>query len=159
MMSEQATAPAETPEKQSIDAVRLKRTITVKSMVTDEFRQKATKDLSEELGVIDGQIDQLENQFQQSLKQLEDAARQGHNVSRQMDQLHRDANGKRNQLQNLKKEVSTQLNNLDKVENGAYVITGQLENFVDVKVGENLYKRIRGSEILLKDGVITAILG
>ena len=137
----------------------LKRTITVKSMVTSEFREKATEDLSEELNLIQSQKESLETQFNESLQQLENAARQGQNVSQAMNQLHNEASQKRGQLNNLEQEVSTQISNLDKVEDGAYVITGQLDNFVEVKVGQNLYDRIRGSEILLKDGIVTAILG
>jgi chromosome segregation ATPase len=143
----------------SSEKTLLKRTITVKSLVTDAFREKAKQDLSQEQELIKSQQESLEAQYSQSLQQLEAATRQGQNVAQAMDQLHRDANQKRAQLANLEREVNTQLNNLDKVENGAYVITGQLDNFVEVNVGENLYDRIRGSEILLKDGIVTAILG
>ena len=140
-------------------SIGLKRTVTVKSMVTDEFRHRAKSELSEEHTLIRTQLDQLEAQYQQSLKQLEEAARQGHNVACQMDQLHREANGKRQQLAGVEQELSKQLENLDKVQNGAYITTGQLENFAEVNVGDNLYEKIRGAEILIKDGVVTAILG
>lgn len=157
MTQEQAEAAAE--QKDTPETFLIKRSVTIKSQVTDAFRQKANNDLGEEVKTIDKQLQQLQVQYQETLKQLEDAARQGHNVSQQMDQLHRDVRTKQGQLKNLKTEVSQQLQNLDKVQNGDYVITGQLENFVDLKVGDNLYDKLRDSEILLKDGVITAILG
>jgi chromosome segregation ATPase len=148
-----------TREPIAMESVTLKRTIVVKSQVTDTFRERANGELGEEVKTIDQQLSQLENQYQQSLQQLENLTRQGQNVARQLDQLHKEYIGKRQQLHNLKGEVSTQLRNLDKVQNGEYVITGQLENFVDVKIGDNLYDKIRGAEILINDGMITAILG
>lgn len=141
------------------DKTLVKRNVTIKSQVTDEFREKAQSELTDEVATIDNQLKSLESQYQQSLQQLEELARQGHNVARQMDQLHQDARSKQQQLQTLKAEVSKQLANLDKVSNGDYVITGQLENFIEVSVGDNIYEKIRGAEILLKDGVVTAILG
>lgn len=149
----------ETGSKGLQQSVVLKRTVTVKSMVTAAFRERAASELSDEVAVLDNQLGQLEAQFQQALGQLEEAARAGHNVARQLDQLHREAEAKRQQLSQLKQDVSTQLANLDTVSDGTYVITGQLDNYVDVKVGDNLYDKIRGAEVLLKDGVVTAILG
>jgi chromosome segregation ATPase len=145
-------------ESSMSEKVLLKRSIIVKSQVTDEFRQKASQELGEETKTIESQLAQLESQYQQSLRQLEDMARQGQNVSKQMDQLHREVQTRQVQLQNLRNEVKTQLENLDKVQNGDYVVTGQLENYIDVAIGDNLYDKVRGAEILLKDGVVTAIL-
>jgi chromosome segregation ATPase len=137
----------------------LKRQVTVKTLVNDGFRAKASQELSEELKLIDSQLSQLETQYQQSIMQLEKMAQMGQSVQVQLENLNREAQEKRNQLATLKMEVSSQLGNLDKIQNGAYIVTGLLENFVEVKVGDNIFDKVRNGEILVDDGVIQTING
>ncbi|MBK8189940.1 MAG: hypothetical protein IPK79_05765 [Vampirovibrionales bacterium] len=139
--------------------VRVKRQMTVKTLVNDAFRQQAKTDLTNEVRLIENQLATLDQQYQQTLRQIEDLSQQGHNVSRQLEGLNQEAQGKRSQLTALKMEVSKQLSNLDKVANGAYVITGVLESYVDIAVGENLYEKVQNCELLVEDGVIREIHG
>ncbi|MBY0405885.1 MAG: YlqD family protein, partial [Cyanobacteria bacterium] len=125
----------------------LKRQVTVKTLVNDGFRAKASQELSEELKLIDSQLSQLETQYQQSILQLEKMAQMGQSVQVQLENLNREAQEKRNQLATLKMEVSSQLGNLDKIQNGSYIVTGLLENFVEVKVGDNIFEKVRNGEI------------
>lgn len=141
------------------DSVTLKRQITVKTLVNENFRSKASQELSDEMKLIDNQMQQLEGQYQHSMQQLEKMAQQGQHVQGQLENLNREAQEKRNQLASLRIEVSTQLANLDKVANGAYIVTGMLENFVEVKVGDNIYQKIRNAEILVEDSIVKAIKG
>lgn len=153
------TPPTQEASAEGSQQVMLKRQITVKSLVNDNFRAKASQELSDELKVIDNQRTQLESQYQSSLQQLERLAQQGQNVQRQLDNLNHEAQEKRNQLASLKLEVSTQMANLDKIANGAYIVTGMLENYVEVKVGDNIYSKIKNAEILLEDGIVKEIKG
>jgi esterase/lipase len=137
----------------------LKRQVTIKSRVTDLFRQRAKDGMSTELKMIDNQMEQLEGQYQTSLKTLEEMAQQGHNVRKELDQLNRDAQARRAQLSTVKMEVTNQLANLNRLENGTYVVTGALENFVDVHIGDNIYDKLQDAEIFVEDGIITAIKG
>ena len=139
--------------------IQLKRQVTVKTKVTDNFRVRAKSELDNELKLIDTQLQQLEAQYQYSLQQLEKVAQQGQNVQNELQQLNQEAQQKRNQLASLKMQVSSELGNLDKIENGQYIVTGMLENLVDLKVGDNLYNTLQNAEILIEDGVITAING
>jgi len=136
----------------------VKRSLNVKTLVTDAFRVQAQKDLSQEQTLVAQQTEQLELQYQNNLRQLEEASRQGHNVARQLDQLHQEANKRKQELATLQAEIDQQLQGLTTLPNGQYIKTGQLENWVPLAVGDNLYQRLRGAEILVTDGKITAIL-
>lgn len=140
-------------------AIQLKRQVTVKTKVTDAFRARAKDELDNELKLIDTQLQQLEAQYQYSLQQLEKVAQQGQNVQQQLQQLNQEAQQKRSQLASLKMQVSSELGNLDKIENGQYIVTGMLENVVDVHVGENIYEKLQNAEILVEDGIVTSING
>jgi ABC-type phosphate transport system auxiliary subunit len=136
----------------------VKRSLTIKTLVSDAFKQQASDDLNHEKQLIDQQLEHLELQVQNNLRQLEEATRQGHNVAQQLDQLHTEAAKRRHELTTLKNELAQQLDGLANVPNGQYIKTGQLENWVPLAVGDNLYQRLRGAEVLVNDGVITAIL-
>lgn len=142
---------------QSIDSVQLKRQITVKTLVTDAFRERAKGELDNELRLIDTQLQQLEAQYQHSLQQLEKIAQQGTNVQKQLEALNQEAQQKRTQLASLKMQVSSELGNLDKIPNGTYITTGVLENVVDVRVGDNIYEKLMNAEMLVEDGIVTGI--
>jgi flagellar biosynthesis chaperone FliJ len=140
-------------------SVQLKRQVTVKTKVTDAFRARANDELNNELKLIDTQLQQLEAQYQYSLQQLEKVAQQGQNVQQQLQQLNQEAQQKRSQLASLKMQVSSELGNLGNLENGQYIVTGMLENTVEVRVGENIYDKLQNAEILIEDGVVTSING
>lgn len=143
----------------SQQTIQLKRQVTVKTKVTDNFRTRAKGELDNELKLIDTQMQQLEAQFQYSLQQLEKVAQQGQNVQGQLQQLNQEAQQKRSQMASVKMQISSELGNLDKIENGQYIVTGMLENTVDLRLGDNLYDHLQNAEILVEDGVITAING
>lgn len=157
-MSTQTTMDRPTEQNnQSQASVQLKRQVTVKTKVTDAFRARAKDELDNELKLIDTQLQQLEAQYQYSLQQLEKVAQQGQNVQPQLQQLNQEAQQKRSQLASLKMQVSSELGNLDKIENGQYIVTGMLENTVEIRIGENIYEKLQNAEILVEDGVVTSI--
>ena len=137
--------------------VTLKRQVTIKTRVTDDFRGRAKKDLGDEIQLIEAQSQQLEAQIQQSMQQLEKIASQGQNVQKQLNQLNQEAQQRRNQLASLKMQLSSQLANLDKAKDGDYVITGMLENFVEVRVGDNIYEKLNNAEMIIEDGIVQEI--
>lgn len=145
--------------RRQLASISLKRQVTVKSLVTEDFRQRAKNELSEELKLIDSQLEQLENQYQAMLKQIENLARSGQNVSKQIEQLNAEVQDKRSQLSSVKMQVATNIANLDRVKNGDLVVTGVLENYADVQIGDNIYEKLRGAEIIIEDGIVKTILG
>lgn len=145
------------PQKQ--ETIELKRQVTIKTMVTDAFREKANAEITEEQALLKAEGEALEKQYQANLKQLEDAARQGHNVAPQLDALHKEVLSRQQQLAEMQQQLTAQLAELGRVENGTYLVTGQMENYVTVAVGDALYEKLRQAEVLVKDGEVIAIYG
>lgn len=135
--------------------ISAKRQVTVRTVVNDDFRKRANTELSREIELIDGQLNQLEDAYNNSLQQLEQLANNGQNVMQARQQLEQEAQQKRRELTGLKEEVAKQLGNLDNVNDGDTVITGMLESFADLQIGDNIYDRVKNSTIVVKDGVIT----
>jgi NAD-dependent DNA ligase len=105
------------------------------------------------------ELEALEKQYQANLKQLEDAARQGHNVAPQLDGLHKEVLSRQQQLGEMQQQLAAQLAELEKVTNGTFLVTGQMENYVTIAVGDSLYEKLRKAEVHVQDGVVTAIVG
>ncbi|MGE0200129.1 MAG: YlqD family protein [Candidatus Melainabacteria bacterium] len=137
--------------------VQLKRRVTVKTKVTDLFRQRAKSELSEEHKTLETQQGELEAQYQQTLKQLEAMAGQGQNVQKQLQQLNEEYQRNRNQLTSMQMQLSSQLANLDRVQNGDFLVTGTLENNITLSVGDNLYEKLNSAELIVEDGIIKSI--
>jgi len=148
----QATKPGMTLPK-----VRMNRQVTVKTLVTDSFRERAREEMSNELKLLETQGQQLEAQYQYSMQQLEKVAQQGQAVDAQFMQVNQEAQQKRNQIATLKMQVAAQLGNLDKIENGQYINTGLLESQVEITIGDNLYDKLTNAEILVEDGIVKGI--
>ena len=144
---------------QQDNSIELKRQVTIRTLVTDHFRSKAQTEMAEELKMIDVQSQQLEATYQNSMQQLEKLAQQGQNVQKHVSQLSNEAQQRREQLATLKMQVSKQLSDLDRIENGKYVVTGMLENTVRVGVGDNLYEKLKNAEILIEDDLVKEIRG
>ena len=140
-------------------SIELKRQVVIKSIVTKEFRQQANAEFTEELKLVEAQIQQLENQYQSTMRQVEEMGRQGQDVSKQLMHLNGEVQERRAQLENAKIQVSRNLANVEKAADGEHVITGNLENYVSLSVGDNIYDKLRNAEIIIEDGVIKEIIG
>ena len=132
--------------------VELKRIVMVKAVVTEAFKENLMRELERAVRNLDAQAMQMENQ---SKTYLEDLKKKG--MMQQMTAF-------KTQLTNEKTRISAQKNDmLAKMEEakrlvlGTEFVQGPLEGPVDVKVGDNLYRKVGAAELLVKDGVIMEI--
>jgi DNA repair exonuclease SbcCD ATPase subunit len=148
-----------TQEKpKALTSLQLSRQVTIKHVVTDDFKARALKEFSDELKLIEAQIQQLDNQHQQGIKQLESLSQQGQNVQKQLVQLNGEVQDRRTQLENAKMQLSRDISNIEKSQNGNFVVTGTLETQVTVSIGDVLSEKLGNLEIIVKDGVIDEIV-
>jgi hypothetical protein len=140
-------------------SITVQRDLTVKTMVTDGFREKAMKEDHAELSALDANIQQLRESAQGRLNELVQSNLS--NEDKQLAQMHlqQQFDEQVTQFLSLKQEVLNRQEVLANTPNGTYVSTGNVTDSVTLNVGDNIYDRLKGAEILVKDGVITAILG
>ena len=58
-----------------------------------------------------------------------------------------------------KSDLTLKIEEAKKLQLGTEFVQGPLECPVDVGIGDNLYKKVGGAEIIVKDGVIQEIRG
>ena len=136
-------------EKNSIE---LKRVVMVKAIVTEAFKQNLVKELERAVGNIDSQVTQL---TERSKAYLENLKKKG---------LMQKAAAFKHQMEEekakqtaAKADLTMKIEDAKKLQIGTEFVQGPLEGPVDVTIGDNLYKKVGGAEIIVKDGIIQEI--
>jgi uncharacterized protein YydD (DUF2326 family) len=126
----------------------------VKAIVTESFKQNLVKELERAVNNLDAQATQMSGRsksYLESLKKkglMQKAAAFKHQLEEE-----------RAKQAAAKSDLTMKIEDAKQLQLGSEFIQGPLEGPVDVAVGDNLYKKVGGAEILVKDGVIQEIRG
>ncbi|QEY33192.1 hypothetical protein EVJ50_14065 [Synechococcus sp. RSCCF101] len=138
--------------------LNIKRSITVRAVVTPRWKEDAERELSNALSNSDQQLSQLEQEGQRLVDEIR---RQSANpldprVQEQVGSVQQQVAAKRAELEQQKRSVLEQQQQVRGLEMEAIVEQGQLESFCDIRVGDNLVQKMQMA-ILVRDGVVEAI--
>lgn len=136
-------------EKKSVE---LKRVVMVKAIVTEAFKQNLVKELERAVANIENQVGQL---AARSKAYLENLKKKG---------LMQKAAAFKHQMEEekakqaaAKTDLTMKIEDAKKLQVGTEFVQGPLEGPVNVAIGDNLYKKVGGAEIIVKDGIIQEI--
>ena len=135
-------------------AIELKRVVMVKAIVTEAFKQNLVRELERATSNLDTQTSQMverSKSYLESLKKkglLQKAAAFKHQIE---EEKARQAAAKSDLMMKIEEAKKLQL--------GTEFVQGPLEGPVNLHVGDNLYKKVGGAEIIVKDGIIQEIRG
>ncbi|MEX1323856.1 MAG: YlqD family protein [Synechococcaceae cyanobacterium] len=140
--------------------ITIKRSITVRAVVTPRWKEDAERELSNALASSDGQLAQLEQEGQQLVDEIR---RQSLNpldprVQEQVASVQQQVAAKRAELEEQKRQILEQQRQVRELEMEQVVEQGQLESVIAVGVGDNLVEKLQAA-VLVRDGVIEAIDG
>ena len=140
------------------DSISIKRTIAIKAIVTPSWKEDAENELSKAISSSDQQLSQLEQEGQQVVSNIrsQSANPLDPRVQEQVGQIQQQIAAKRNELEEQKRNLLQQQNQVRELKMDDVVEQGQLDSFCDVKVGDNLIKKMQVS-ITVKDGIIQSI--
>jgi hypothetical protein len=138
----------------------IKRSITVRAVVTPRWKEDAERELGNALGVAEQQLTQLDQEGQQLIDEIR---RQSANpldprVQEQVGSVQQQVAAKRAELEQQQRQVLEQQRQVRELEMEQIVEQGQLESFCEVGVGDNLVEKLQIA-VLVRDGVIQAIEG
>ena len=138
--------------------ISIKRTIAIKAIVTPSWKQDAENELSKAISGTDQQLSQLEQEGQQVVSNIRSQAANplDPRVQEQVGQIQQQIAGKRNELEEQKRNLLQQQNQVRELKMDDIVEQGQLDSFCDIAVGDNLIKMMQTS-ITVKDGVVQSI--
>ena len=135
----------------------IKRSITIRAVVTPAWKEEAERELSGAIATTDQQLAQLEQEGQQV---VDEVRRQSANpldprVQEQVGQVQQQVAAKRAELEE-KRNLLQQQAQVRELEMEQIVEQGQLESFCDIQVGDNLVSKMQVA-VVVRDGVIESI--
>jgi hypothetical protein len=135
-------------------SLELKRIVMVKAIVTDAFKDNLMKELDRAVANIDGQVNQMEAQSKNYLEELKKKGlmQKAAAFKHQFDE-------ERGRQSAAKADLMMKIEEAKRLQIGSEFVQGPLEGPVDVGIGDNLYKKVGGAEIIVKDGIIQEIRG
>ncbi|OGB88011.1 hypothetical protein A3H38_05950 [candidate division WOR-1 bacterium RIFCSPLOWO2_02_FULL_46_20] len=139
-------------EKQSSNSVELKRVVMVKAIVTEAFRQNLVKELERAVGNLENQASQM---VERGKTQLENLKQKG--LNQKAVAFKHQIEDERNRQSAAKVDLMLKIEEAKKLQLGTEFVQGPLEGPVNVEVGDNLYKKVGGAEIIVKDGIVQDI--
>jgi uncharacterized phage infection (PIP) family protein YhgE len=142
-----------------VESLQLIRQIAVRAIVTENFKNQVGQEIQRNLQQIDAELQQLEFKAKRAIVDIE--KRSGGAVSTeaktQVDSIRQQVDTEKARLTQMKDEMTSQLQALAELPIGSVITQFTVENPVEVRVGENIFQRLEGGEILVKDGVIQEI--
>ena len=140
------------------DKLTIKRTISIKAVVTSTWKQDAENELSKAISTSDQQLSQLEQEGQQVVSNIRSQSINplDPRVQEQVGQIQQQIASKRNELEEQKRNFILQQNQVRELKLDDIVDQGQVDSFCEVSVGDDLIKKMQVS-ITVKDGIIQSI--
>ncbi len=140
------------------NSISIKRSIAIKAVVTQTWKEDAEKELSKAISNIDQQLSQLEQEGQQIVNNVRSQSVNplDPRVQEQVSQVQQQVAAKRNEIEEQKRNLLQQQSQVRELKMDEIVDQGQVDSFCDVTVGDNLIEKMQVS-ITVKDGVIQSI--
>ena len=140
------------------ETLTIKRTISIKAVVTSSWKEDAENELSKAISATDQQLSQLEQEGQQVVSNIRSQSINplDPRVQEQVGQIQQQVAGKRNELEEQKRNLLQQQNQVRELKLDDIVEQGQVDSFCEVSVGDDLIKKMQVS-ITVKDGIIQSI--
>ena len=140
------------------ETLTIKRSISIKAIVTSTWKQDAENELSKAISTSDQQLSQLEQEGQQVVSNIRSQSINplDPRVQEQVGQIQQQVAAKRNELEEQKRNLLQQQNQVRELKLDDIVDQGQVDSFCDVSIGDDLIKKMQVS-ITVKDGIIQSI--
>ena len=129
-------------KKKAKGQVTLKRRVSIKAVVTDKFKEYLRFELSETVRGAKERITAIDTQLK--------SESEGSSLYMQLQ-------SEKDQLTQTVSQSDPQKSMIDNLQNETLFSQGIIDGFVSVSVGDNLYEKLGGMEITVKDGVIQKI--
>lgn len=136
------------------DEIELKRVVMVKAIVTEAFKDNLVKELERAVRNLETQETQME---MQSEAYLEDLKKKG--LMQKAAAFKHQLEDERSRQAAAKSDLMMKIEEAKRLVLGTEFVQGPLEGPVRLSLGDNLYKKVGGAEIVVKDGIVQEIRG
>ena len=132
-------------------SITAKRSIAVQVIVTEQFKEELKQELTEAAEETQRRIDRMEFHSRRVLADL-----QATDLTQAMT-ARRQIEAEKRRHETLKQDIVQQIQEAEKLEIGSEYPRGTIEGTVELTEGDNLFEKLTGSQIVVKDGVIIEV--
>lgn len=136
------------------EEIELKRVVMVKAIVTEAFKDNLVKELERAVKNLETQENQME---MQSTNYMEELKKKG--LMQKAAAFKHQLEDERSRQAAAKSDLTMKIEEAKRLVLNTEFVQGPLEGPVKVGLGDNLYKKVGGAEIVVKDGIIQEIRG
>ena len=137
----------------------LKRPVTVKAIVTAQWKDEVTQQLQKQVAQLDQQMQQLDMQGKRTIDEItKQAGANPAQLKKQTENIQGQVNQKKAEMLEKKNQFLQQLQQIQLLELDKEVVQAQMESFFRLEQGDNLVKKLN-IEVVLRDGIVQEIRG
>ena len=137
----------------------LKRPVTIKAIVTAQWKEEVRQQLQNQVAQVDKQIQQLEMQGNRTIEEIKNQAKPDNpQTAKQVENIKSQVNQKKGEMLNKKNQSLQQLQQIQLLELDQEVVQAQMESFFRLEKGDNLVQKLN-VEVVIRDGVVEEIRG
>jgi hypothetical protein len=134
--------------------ITLKRTVTIKAIVTEDFKKYLSHELNQSIKELEDKLQAVEDQGKQLISSLNKSGN-----DQQRDTIEQQIQLERQQQEQAKSDLEKRKEEVKVLELDSEFAQGTIDGFVGIKAGDNLYQKLGALEIIVKDGVVQEIRG
>jgi hypothetical protein len=132
-------------------ALTVRRSIAVQAIVTEKLKEELKAELEEGAETTQRRIDQMDFQSRRFLADLQRTdLTQAMSARRQIE-------AERRRQEAIVADLRKQIEEAEKLELGTEFPRGTIEGVVDISQGDDLFKKLGGSQIVVKDGMVVEV--
>lgn len=134
-----------------METLRLRQDVGLIFIVTEELKTHLLAEFQAAADDVQQQIDQFDFRARHALAELQRA-----DLNRAM-QARQQIDAEKRRLEAIKLEVQDRKKEIDGLKIGDEYPRGNIEGVVDVKLGDNLFEKLAGVQVIVKDGAVVDI--
>jgi len=134
-----------------MDTVKLRQDVGLIFIVTDELKSRLADEFRVANEDVQRQIDQFDFRARHALAELQRADLNRAMAARQQ------IDAEKRRLEAVKHELQDRAGEIEKLEIGSEYPRGAIEGQVEISVGDNLFEKLAGYQVIVKDGVVIEI--
>lgn len=134
-----------------MDTLKLRQDVGLIFIVTEDLKARLKDEFKAAREDVQRQIDQFDFRARHALAELQRADLNRAMAARQQ------IDAEKRRLEAIKHELAEREGEIDKLEIGSEYPRGVIEGLVEISVGDNLFEKLAGYQLLVKDGVVTEI--
>ena len=134
-----------------MDALKLRQDVGLIFIVTEDLKARLLDEFKVANDDVQSQIDQFDFRARHALAELQRTDLNRAMAARQQ------IDAEKRRLEAIKLELADRRKEIEGLEIGSEYARGTIEGLVEIKVGENLFEKLAGVSVIVKDGTVVEL--